>query len=209
MKRFYARFSVSLTTFAFGLASVFFTNGSFRLEIPVSLSQTETGGIQVVFPGYSSEIPRGGGSGSHGEKKNGLAEETDASTIRRRFPRFVETDFVVVGHVPGEDYVRHWLVQDKFFLSEGFVDAGKSDLTKEANDADEIIEWIDNFKNKHGKRGLRIILKSRDIEIGEDVYQVIWFPNDGGKRRIKHYIAGPNLTAVIELEKFLNSREKH
>lgn len=70
MKRFYSRFRIMLMTFAFGLASVFVSNGSLSSsnEVPVILPKTDSGDVIVVFPRCLYEMPFGGGSGGGSTK---------------------------------------------------------------------------------------------------------------------------------------------
>lgn len=70
----YQQIRIALLTFAFGLASVWFINGSKNglIEVPVNLPQTRSGEIIVVFPRYSSEISHdvGASGGSRNEDRS-------------------------------------------------------------------------------------------------------------------------------------------
>jgi hypothetical protein len=67
-------------TFALGLASVWFINGSRYglIEVPVNLPQTKSGEVIMVFPKYSSEIPCCTGA-SGGGYKNEMRHRSQAS----------------------------------------------------------------------------------------------------------------------------------
>jgi hypothetical protein len=70
MKKNYSKFRIALTTFAFGLASVFVFNGSLKYsdEVPVNLPKVKTDNVIVVSPKRSIEIPKIGGVVACGKK---------------------------------------------------------------------------------------------------------------------------------------------
>lgn len=116
-------------------------------------------------------------------------------------------EFFPVGHTCGNGYVDGWLAYDNSHLSEGFNVINESEFKKEISSADSVIEKVENFKNRDGKKGLRLIIQGRNKENGKEYYEIVWFGKWNGKSKGMYYTVGPNLEITLELERWLNKHK--
>lgn len=119
------------------------------------------------------------------------------------FPPLRKGEFFQVGRACGNGYVAGWLAYDESRLSEGFNDISRKDFDKEISEGVTIIEKIENYPNKDGKKGLRVVLHGINKETGKDFYSILWFGKWYKKDYGRYFINGPNLEIALEFEKKL------
>lgn len=132
-----------------------------------------------------------------------LVADIDPWQLPENFPPLKKGEFFNIGHGCGNGYIDGWLAYDSSHLSEGFNLISQKDFQKEISNGKRIIEKINNYPNKDGKKGLRIVLEGENQETGKKYVSILWFGKWDGKRLGRYFLDGPNLEIALELEKWL------
>ena len=131
------------------------------------------------------------------------SDEFDPWKLPDDFPPLKKGEFFPVGHGCGNGYVDGWLAYDGSRLSEGFNNIRQKEFQKEIAKAERIIERSENYPNKNGKKGLRIVLQGRNETTQKEYYSILWFGKAFGKNYGRYFLDAPNLDIAFELERKL------
>ncbi len=138
-----------------------------------------------------------------GSNKQISLDEFDPWKLPDDFPPLEKGDFFAVGHACGNGYIDGWLAYDGSRLSEGFNSISRKDFDKEIATEGKVIEKIENYPNKDGIKGLRIVLQGRNNETGKNYYSILWFGKWHKSNYGRYFLDGPNLEIALELERKL------
>ena len=130
-------------------------------------------------------------------------EEFDPWKLPDDFRPLEKGEFFPVGHACGDGYVDGWLAYDGSRLSEGFSSISRKEFDSEVAEAGKVIEKVENYPNKDGIKGLRVVLQGRNEEKGKDYYSILWFGKWYKKDTGRYFINAPNLEIALELERKL------
>ena len=102
--------------------------------------------------------------------------------------------FMPTGRYCGMGYTQEYMTRDDRSMSEGATRLSRNEFNRKLKGA-QIIEKIENSKNRFDEEGLRVIAKILSKK-GEESFEILWY----GKGRL-HYISAPTLDLALEFEK--------
>lgn len=183
MKKIFFKTSAAVLTFCIGTAAFYL------LSIQPTKNDEQIDNVAIVANNNpESEIS---------------TDDFDPWKLPDDFPPLKEGEFFPVGHGCGNGYVDGWLAYDGSRLSEGFNNISRKDFQKEIAKAERIIEKTENYPNKNGQKGLRIVLQGRNETTQKEYYSIFWFGKAFGKKYGMYFLDGPNLNIALELERKL------
>lgn len=115
-----------------------------------------------------------------------------------------EEPFTFLGHACGNGYVDGYITGNEERLSSGLAKINPSEFRKEIREASKVIENIDDFKNRDGENGVRVVVQVEDEDGNKRFYKIIWYD----KKENMYYIIAPSLNLAIEFEKWQESQKK-
>lgn len=181
MKKFYIRVATAFTTLTIGVSAFYFNN--------------------LIWNAFVEKNIQGKADAAQIEIQN-KKDKFDFWALPKDFPPLKQGEFFLVAHGCGNGYAQGWLAYDNSHLSAGFLPKGSFDLKAEIARAEKTLETKENFIDRDGKKGLRVILQGRDEGNGDKFYKIIWY----NKKIGTYYVSGPKLEITLELEKYLGSK---
>lgn len=130
-------------------------------------------------------------------------EEFDPWKLPDNFRPLEKGEFFPVGHACGNGYIDGWLAYDGSRLSEGFNSLSRKEFDNEVANAGKVLEKVQNYPDRNGIKGLRVILQGRNEKTGKDYYSILWFGKWNKKETGRYFLDAPNLDIAKELEKKL------
>lgn len=184
MRRNILKISIAVLTFSFGLGVFYLWN----CQESISYEQ-KTNELENVF---ESDV-----------QAENEREDLDIWKLPEDFLPLNEGEFFPVAHACGNGYVSGYLAYDGSHLSEGFNPIRRKNFDDEIKKAGIIIEKVENYPNRDGKKGLRIVLQRKNEKTGTDYFSILWFGKWYKKDYGRYFLNGPNLEIALELEKKL------
>lgn len=182
MKKNILKISIAVLTFSVGLGAFYL----WYFQLPTKSEQNMASDISFAE-----------------SNKQDSPEEFDPWKLPDNFLPLEKGDFFPVGHACGDGYVDGWLAYDGSHLSEGFNPMSRRDFDDEVTKAGTIIEKVENYPNRDGKKGWRIVLQGKNKKTGTDYFSILWFGKWYKKDYGRYFLNAPNLEIALELEKKL------
>ncbi|MEP7036836.1 MAG: hypothetical protein ABI891_00695 [Acidobacteriota bacterium] len=176
------KISIAVLTFSIGLG-VFYL---WFFQLPIKSEQNVASEIAIAD-----------------SNKPDSPEDFDPWKLPDDFLPLEKGDFFPIGHACGDGYIDGWLAYDGSHLSEGFNPISRKDFDDEIAKAGNIVEKVENYPNRDGKKGLRIVLQGKNERTGTDYFSIIWFGKWYKKDYGRYFLNGPNLEIALKLEKKL------